>query len=1266
MSNLSTPANENLPNKSDLVPPNPEESVDHGPVPHHSPPAPSEFTPKLHTDLNSSSTPMNPHQTEPSVGGTSRNLEAAELEHDSAHHTDVFQELFKTLEDGVSPKVTDKPKKKTLKTKKKKGKVKSKGKKKGKKKKKAGKKKKGKKKKKKKPSAGLLHEHRGVTSEMATTPVGSEHGGGSGMSLVPGVMRVTLSPDTQHHLGCVVGKHVTAESPWVFVNKSLIDDNLDLHSESSDFLPVREDISDFKSPTVLLGYDVSADADNQFYICVTETAQTAVVEILKQIQEDQQNWLKNALEKPARPWESLGSDQEVDLFTIKQSRPLMQMQVETTVGDLRAPCNFSVRNVDDVPDGYFHFPHRDDLPEHITRLRIDKVVQVSLPKIDVEAQTEPGIPDNSWTQYEYSVDTDNPIEDEAVEQALAKFMQGVQNEICDALHYNELMDLHRDDYCRLVRYEEDTETSQSIQYNEFMSFTDMKHCQGKIVSCAAFHPTCSGIVALAYVDHAKTEISEEEESPDDLARNVYAMHPILVWSFVDAFRPKLILDCARKVHALAYAPQNGNILVAGLSNGQIAIFDLTGKIERVEQETKMTPDQVKYHMAMNNLMDWMKCNNRVEYLQPTAVSAIDGSHVDMVTQVIWLNPSWEINSTGQFLACEEGRQSLQLVSSSVDGSILFWNLDPDAVSIPGIIRKRRLSKRPTGLKTEKSPFSNFNRKLKPVFKLEIQGPDEKRLYLAMCISFYTQPVFYEEDPEFSSKLTQAQRESMTTRFKFKPVHPPPEIHEQKNSMMVGTVNGSILRIEWEGTEDTLADFVLAKRCSSIAINECHASPVFTLKRNPFIQDLYLSVGTKKFALWSEKLGMAPLLWRNAEDAMYTDGAWSLQRPSMFQIIRKDGTIEVWDLLTRSDTFILTQSVSGKILTGIDAHTQYLPNNVVGVADYNGSYRLFFIPSQYQESDLGSDIQQMEKLIDREKDRRKSMDSWVARWREKNTAQVKLLREQKELEHRKEMELQEHERQILEEKQKQEEIELEQIQNSRKMIDQLKQRDPPKHIAKVAAMEQRWQETRRTHMVRMLLDKKKLEKSELERRRGPFVAAQEAHDLKTLKLRQVLRQGPAIFRETVKTLFPEVVKVTTQKPTKAQALAAQLEDMDETFVERYFEIEKLALEQLLPTPLENSFNWKRTVQEGRSRREVLDISLFHQTARMARAEERREYRHLHRNSEMQREDEKKKAKSKAKVGFLGSSSQLPESVEADNASGDPGAMESISASTFHAN
>lgn len=73
----------------------------------------------------------------------------------------------------------------------------------------------------------------------------------------------------------------------------------------------------------MLGYDVCADADNQFYICVTEPAQNAVVEILQQMQEDQQKWLQSALEKPCQKWISLGSEHEVDLFSVKQNRPLV-------------------------------------------------------------------------------------------------------------------------------------------------------------------------------------------------------------------------------------------------------------------------------------------------------------------------------------------------------------------------------------------------------------------------------------------------------------------------------------------------------------------------------------------------------------------------------------------------------------------------------------------------------------------------------------------------------------------------------------------------------------------------------------------------------------------------------------------------------------------------------------------------------------------------------------------------------------------------------
>lgn len=70
---------------------------------------------------------------------------------------------------------------------------------------------------------------------------------------------------------------------------------------------------------------------------------------------------------------------------------------------------------------------------------------------------------------------------------------------------------------------------------------------------------------------------------------------------------------------------------------------------------------------------------------------------------------------------------------------------------------------------------------------------------------------------------------------------------------------------------------------------------------------------------------------------------------------------------------------------------------------------------------------MEKLVEREENRRKSMAQWEARWRVQNAAQAKQMREQKELEHRKELEFQEKERNALEEERRLEELELDQMQ-----------------------------------------------------------------------------------------------------------------------------------------------------------------------------------------------------------------------------------------------
>lgn len=51
----------------------------------------------------------------------------------------------------------------------------------------------------------------------------------------------------------MVGEDVTSESPWKYVKKELVQDNLELHEESSEFLPLRGLILAYPRPELLIG-----------------------------------------------------------------------------------------------------------------------------------------------------------------------------------------------------------------------------------------------------------------------------------------------------------------------------------------------------------------------------------------------------------------------------------------------------------------------------------------------------------------------------------------------------------------------------------------------------------------------------------------------------------------------------------------------------------------------------------------------------------------------------------------------------------------------------------------------------------------------------------------------------------------------------------------------------------------------------------------------------------------------------------------------------
>ncbi|XP_060533318.1 uncharacterized protein LOC132706164 [Cylas formicarius] len=121
---------------------------------------------------------------------------------------------------------------------------------------------------------------------------------------IPGVRKIILSELTQKIVECVAGKDVTSEYPWKYVRKELVQDNLELHEESSEFLPIKREILEFPRREILIGYivDESKDGEDEFYICTTEEATEAVNQIIERIRQEQEERLHNALVKYAHPW----------------------------------------------------------------------------------------------------------------------------------------------------------------------------------------------------------------------------------------------------------------------------------------------------------------------------------------------------------------------------------------------------------------------------------------------------------------------------------------------------------------------------------------------------------------------------------------------------------------------------------------------------------------------------------------------------------------------------------------------------------------------------------------------------------------------------------------------------------------------------------------------------------------------------------------------------------------------------------------------------
>ncbi|XP_076380384.1 dynein axonemal intermediate chain 3 [Megalopta genalis] len=1036
---------------------------------------------------------------------------------------------------------------------------------------------------------------------------------------MPGIARINLSPLTQKVIGCVIGENVSTEYPWIFVRKEIIEDNIDLHEESSDFLPVKDEIREFAEQKILIGYMPSLTQEGQFYICLTIEGQRAMVEYIKRQREEHENRVRNTVYKPLGKWQELGSADEIETTIVAKTRPLLEIEFVSTADVLNVDLDLVDRTANEQKDGYIELLPYREVFQNISRRLMCAATQVTPQNRDSETQTVISTPANRWTQYGYGYESPDisSFTEEQLEQ-LRIFLHRFTDEVCDELLLNATWDIYSNDYMNLVRDSRDTQWSVPRIYKENLSFHDGTRVVEKVINDIAWHPLWTGVLFAAYTRYSKSHRLVGPKSHEDVLKADDDNY-ILTWSFNDSLTPKLVLECTREVTAVASNPLDANLIVGGCANGQIVLWHIPGKIEQIETVPVSTPTQIKYKLAIKNLTTWLRQVSATYVVKPTLLSSLKESQKGEITNITWLSPYSTVDENGVVSSLPEDTSvddlSTQFVTSSTDGTIAFWDLklarQKFQKETQRVAKKKAAMKRPETLQPL-SPYKHLDRIFRPHYLLIVHHPDVSRRVVISTLTIFV--------PEFQKQrvdLTQSSKD-VTVRRYFKNIVKKPD-YEMQPSMFLGTVEGDFGCVKWRGYDFSTGMTVNTEVCEWSWCRKVHDGPITHAIRSRIFSDLIATIGGKIFAIWKETLD-APLIWKKSTVG-YTAVFWGRSRPTVLILARMDGTVEIWDFFVKSEEPCITQSLSGRIITGIYIHLLDLDPLCVGFCDYNGTLRMFHPPSTYLKYD-GSNERWMAHFIKQQLLRTENCKNWRNWWRETHR---EIIEEKQRLMERitRKKELEQEDKaggQLTETDTAAVEVTKTSVRDTDEYASTCTRNQRVVRLKPWEMIEEaraRWKQMQLRRMQHVLLEKKGLRKDELERQREPILRMREETKRRREKLKEKLDSRAKIFEHTVSVFFPE--RPTEVKPVSVSSIGSGIPrrtridtalvdkilqgevlqattyvDPDELIVQHFVETQSKMLTFLRENKLTHTFDWRKTLREGKSRRVDMDHMLEHNT------------------------------------------------------------------------
>ncbi|XP_075227558.1 missing minor mitochondria isoform X2 [Lycorma delicatula] len=673
-------------------------------------------------------------------------------------------------------------------------------------------------------------------------------------------------------------------------------------------------------------------------------------------------------------------------------------------------------------------------------------------------------------------------------------------------------------------------------------------------------------------DHSITEHYDEvidfdevqakrEELPILLPNN-----PVLIWGFNDDLLPKLRLDCPFELTCIRFHLSNGNILVGCTKSGQVVLWDLRGRIEKVDEPPSINSEDEKHRMKLSEWMHWTKDIRSKRRVPITAISSYYDSHVEQATNLQFVHPFLKFMPNGKVRNLEPGEPpSEQFVTSALSGSVLFWDLD-----ITKIKRKQKRKKivdQPSSLYVQHSPYDCLNNNWKPFLKVNVLT-DELIPTPLLGLSLDVIPVNYNR---ITPEPPPGKPDSLEDCIEYAADYS--DVPKFSYTFTIGTARGNVglLTLQPENMPSGVIEIPITQNW----FKNMHDGPVTHIYKNPFINELIITSGGHVWAIWHTDYVEYPIIWRKYHNVRITCCLWSTFRPSLFRIAKSCGSIEIWDLLRQSHKPQKEITVSGQLITDLSGPVLPLQHGILSAGDYNTALRLFYIPWQYQVW-TEDELKKFTSMIHYEPGRQKNLKKWRDWWREKygrKTVKRKELQEQRRKE----------------EEQRVKEDEARKKYNEEVYKWYMRRRGKQFVFAEEAKA--KFEAKQREHMFNVVVSKKKIDRTQMEKLVQPLVKIEKLEKLRQEKVKERLKHADELFNQAVIKIFPKGLEeedIIQQDET--DLIKRVLLEVDYKFGPDMEKLKDEILQEIYKNKWECSKRWPQLFAEYTASREVFNKPL----------------------------------------------------------------------------